>query len=297
MTTFACGLQNWLEAMHSLSVMHISIQRTSHLFEQATFTLAVLLGVFLCAPMATAQMLESQRIRTGQTYPDQMNAGQTNSGLVTGEPTTVRGAGRVTNQSQIGSYQDRAQTQYNSEVRPASYEAQPASVSGLPFTTQSESIKQTQSSTSEIKLKEPSRGNEGRISKPTSPWTTLFSVGFSLGIVVCLFLGVAWVAKKSMPAGSSRLPNEVVEVLGRSTIAPRQQVYVLRFGRKLLLVSQQPGQTQTLSEITDEEEVIRLAGICEANSPRSATRAFSDVLKHVATGKQESQTRGQRRPA
>ncbi|MFN7874858.1 MAG: FliO/MopB family protein [Pirellula sp.] len=283
--------------MHSLSVNQISGLRTSHLIELAKITAAVLLFGFSYAPMATAQMLESQRIRTGQTYPDQMHAGQSNAGLATGEPTPVRGAGHVTSQSQTGSYQDRTQTQYTSDVRPASFEAQPTSVSGLQFPTQPESTKQTQSSTSEIKLKEPSRGNEGRISKPTSPWTTLFSVGFSLGIVVCLFLGVAWIAKKSMPAGSSRLPNEVVEVLGRSTIAPRQQIYVLRFGRKLLLVSQQPGQTQTLSEITDEEEVIRLAGICEANSPRSATRTFSDVLKHVATGKPEPQTRGQRRPA
>jgi flagellar biogenesis protein FliO len=229
-----------------------------------TILVSVLCGL-LFAPVATAQMLESQRIRTGQP--------------------------------QIGTYQERTQVQSSSAVRPASFESQPASVNGLPFSTQTESNKQTQASTSEIKLKEPSKGNEGRISKPTSQWGTLFSVGFSLCIVVCLFLGVAWVAKKSMPAGSSRLPNEVVEVLGRSTIAPRQQVYVLRFGRKLLLVSQQPGQTQTLSEITDEEEVIRLAGICEANSPRSATRTFSDVLKQVASGKPEPQTRVQRRPA
>lgn len=216
-------------------------------------------------PMATAQMLESQRIRSGQT--------------------------------QIGTHQERIQVQSGADVRPASFQTQPTSVNGVPFSTQTEPNKQTQISPTEIKLKEPSRGTEGRISKPSSQWSTLFSVGFSLGIVVCLFLGVAWVAKKSMPAGSGRLPNEVVEVLGRSTIAPRQQIYVLRFGRKLLLVSQQPGQTQTLSEITDEEEVIRLAGICEENSPRSATRTFSDVLKQVASGKAEPQNRAQRRSA
>ncbi|MCU0720589.1 MAG: flagellar biosynthetic protein FliO [Pirellula sp.] len=221
----------------------------------------ILCGLVL-APNAAAQMLESQRIRTGQS-----NAGQSNT------------------------------PQSHSNVYPASYESQPTSINGIPFRSQTELPATTNAAAPAIKLKEPSKGNEGRIIKPSSQWTTLLSVGFSLCIVVCLFLGVAWVAKKSMPASSSRLPSEVVEVLGRSTIAPRQQVYVLRFGRKLLLVSQQPGQTQTLSEITDEEEVIRLAGICEANSPRSATRTFSDVLKHVATGKTEPPSRSQRRTA
>ncbi|MFN7289420.1 MAG: FliO/MopB family protein [Pirellula sp.] len=258
-------------------------------------TSALLVSVacgLMLAPNAAAQMLESQRIRTGQSY-----AGQSNTGQPTGEPSAVRGAGHVTIAPQTGINQDRTQVQSNSSVYPASYETQPTSTNGVPSRVTTESPGLTPTSSTEIKLKEPSKGNEGRITKPTSQWATLFSVGFSLCIVVCLFLGVAWVAKKSMPAGSSRLPNEVVEVLGRSTIAPRQQVYVLRFGRKLLLVSQQPGQTQTLSEITDEEEVIRLAGICEANSPRSATRTFSDVLKHVATGKGEPQNRPQRRTA
>ncbi len=228
------------------------------------------LFIFHQTPHASAQMLESQRIRG---------------------PAAVG--------SQTGMNRDNPQPQAHANVQPASYEPTSVPASGISFRAQSEpnAMPSASPSPSEIKLKEPSKANEGRIAKPTSPWTTLFSVGFSLGIVVCLFLGVAWVAKKSMPAGSSRLPNEVVEVLGRSTIAPRQQVYVLRFGRKLLLVSQQPGQTQTLSEITDEEEVIRLAGICEANLPRSATRTFGDVLKHVAAGKSDPQIRAQRKTA
>jgi flagellar biogenesis protein FliO len=239
-------------------------------------TVAVILGSI----SVHAQMLEDQRVRVNQS---------------TGEPSLIRGSGRTSVGGQQTVQQDVRydawqQSQAESQVRTASHETQayPAS-NGLHFRAQAnrtDAVSPASAQTT-VELKGPSKASDGRITKPTSPWSTFFSVGFSLGIVVCLFLGVAWMAKRAMPAGSAKLPNEVVEVLGRSTIAPRQQVYVLRFGRKLLLISQQPGQTQTLSEITDEEEVIRLAGICEANSPRSSTRSFSDVLKQVATGKVE----------
>ncbi len=53
-------------------------------------------------------------------------------------------------------------------------------------------------------------------------------------------------------------------------------------GAMLLLVSQQPGQTETLAEISDPAEVDRLAGICESRSAHSATQSFSNVLLQVA---------------
>lgn len=287
-------------------------------FKVSLFACLSALALLGLSPFASAQMLESQRIRSGSSNNAQMNSGLSNSGQAyagqpnnaqqptsgqvfqghsTGEPTAVRTASHMSVGSPNSMNQTGGPTQPYNNTQNGSYESQSNLINGMPLAPRTESSANASTGSSEIKLKEPSKGIEGRIAKPTSPWTTLFSLGFSLGIVVCLFLGVAWFAKKSMPAGSARLPAEVVEVLGRSTIAPRQQVYVLRFGRKLLLVSQQPGQTQTLSEITDEEEVIRLAGICEANSPRSATRTFSDVLKSVAMGKSETPARAQRRTA
>ncbi|XZE21427.1 FliO/MopB family protein [Pirellulaceae bacterium SH449] len=263
------SLRTFLESLFVLSASRLS-----------AVTVACVAALVFGIPVH-AQMFEDQRIRTNQSA---------------GEPSLVRGTGRTSVGGQQTTHQDTRydawqHSQAESQVRSASYESQtPPASSGLPFRGQADRTDAVApaSAQSMVELKGPSKAGDGRITKPTSPWSTFFSVGFSLCIVVCLFLGVAWMAKRTMPAGSSKLPNEVIEVLGRSTIAPRQQVYVLRFGRKLLLISQQPGQTQTLSEITDEEEVIRLAGICEANSPRSSTRSFSDVLKQVATGKVET---------
>ena len=73
-------------------------------------------------------------------------------------------------------------------------------------------------------------------------------------------MALVWLVRKSGAQPTFGLPSHVVEVLGRTVLAPRQQLYVVRFGPKLLLISHQLGQTQTLSEIDNPDEVDRLAG-------------------------------------
>ncbi len=102
---------------------------------------------------------------------------------------------------------------------------------------------------------------------------------------------VVWIVKKSQPHSFVKLPGDVVQVMGRTPMAPRQQMYVVRFGSKLLLISHQPGQTQTLGEITDADEVQRLAGLCEANQPGSISNSFREVLKQATLGKPDRDSR------
>ena len=141
-----------------------------------------------------------------------------------------------------------------------------------------------------LELRPSTKGASGDLDKPSSSWSAALSMFFSLAVVLSFFLLVAWLVKKSQPNSFLKLPGEVVQVLGRTPMAPRQQMYVLRFGNKLLLVSHQPGQTQTLGEITDSDEVLRLAGLCEANHPGSISNSFRDVLKQVTSGKLEPET-------
>jgi flagellar biogenesis protein FliO len=132
-------------------------------------------------------------------------------------------------------------------------------------------------------LKGPGTTEDPRVKAPRSPWAATLSMTLSLALVVCLFLIAALMLRKSQPKQFQKLPNEVIEVLGRSTMGPRQQLYVLRFGSKLILVSQQPGETQALGEITDQEEAARLAGLCEANRPESISNSFKEVFRQVVT--------------
>src|SRR6185369_13573465 len=107
-------------------------------------------------------------------------------------------------------------------------------------------------------------------------WLTIFG---SLVLVLAVFLGVSWVIKRSMPAGSQTLPNNVVEVLGRTSLGVRQHAHLIRCGNKLLLVSLFPSGAETLTEITDPLEVDRLVGLCQSARPDSETNSFRQVFQ------------------
>jgi len=59
----------------------------------------------------------------------------------------------------------------------------------------------------------------------------------------------------------------------------------MRFGSKLLLVSQQPGETRSIAEISEPNEVTRLSGMCESSRPESISNSFRDVLQQVVHAK------------
>lgn len=112
----------------------------------------------------------------------------------------------------------------------------------------------------------------------------ILSVGSSLLIVLGLFLGVAWCYRKTLSSSlSGSLPKQVVQVVGRTPLAARQQLVLVRFGSKLVLVSMVQGEARTLSEITDPLEVDQLVGQCESARPGSITQSFRSVLHQGAT--------------
>ncbi len=125
---------------------------------------------------------------------------------------------------------------------------------------------------------------EAQLRKPKSTWSSTLSMFVSLAIVIGLFLLVARMFRGITPGNQRHLPKEVVQVIGRSPLGPRHQMYVVRFGRKLLLVSQQIGQTTTLSEIDEATEVDHLLGLCEQKHADSISNSFKDVLQQMTFG-------------
>lgn len=110
----------------------------------------------------------------------------------------------------------------------------------------------------------------------------LRTVAASLAVVLALFFVVAWMMKKSLPKSAGLLPREVVQVLGRTQLAGRQFVHLVRCGNKLLLVNVTPSGAETLTEIVDPVEVDRISGLCAQRNPHSATAAFQDVLQQLS---------------
>jgi flagellar biogenesis protein FliO len=145
-----------------------------------------------------------------------------------------------------------------------------------------------------IPIKSSSDLQSSRIAPPRSPWSSMLSTAASLLVVVFLFLGAVLVLRKSQPKQFQKLPKDVVEVLGRTPIAPRQNLVVVRFGSKLILVSQQPGETRALSEIEDANETVRLTGLCESSRPESISNSFREVLQQVVQAKPSASNKGSR---
>jgi flagellar biogenesis protein FliO len=117
---------------------------------------------------------------------------------------------------------------------------------------------------------------------PPTPSGAVGTVVASLAIVIGLFLVLAWCSRRFAPAGAAQLPSEVLELLGRSSLNPKQQVQLVRIGAKLLLIAHTAAGVDTLTEITDPEEVERLASLCRRGKPASATNSFTQVLGQIA---------------
>lgn len=110
----------------------------------------------------------------------------------------------------------------------------------------------------------------------------VLSIFGSLAVVVGLFLGLVWLVRRGSPKAARLLSSEVVALLGRSPLAGRQQMHVIRFGNRLLLVAVSPDGAETLAEVSDPAEVDRLAGLCQQTQAHSATQAFRQIFGQFA---------------
>lgn len=126
--------------------------------------------------------------------------------------------------------------------------------------------------------------NGAAAARPTAISSAL-TMGASLAIVLGLFLAAAWLLRKSGAGVVPLLPKEAVEVLGRTVLAGRQHLQLLRCGNKLLLVAVSPAGVETLTEITDPPEVDRLAGLCQQTRSDSASAAFRQVFQQFVQAK------------
>ena len=128
----------------------------------------------------------------------------------------------------------------------------------------------------------PDRGSTASAELPKSEWRGVATLGGSLAVVLGLFFIVAWVMRRTASGTPALLPSEVVEVLGRAALAGRQQVHLIRLGAKLVLVSVSPTGIETLSEVTEADEVQRLVGLCRRNQASSATAVFRRVFEQFS---------------
>ena len=146
------------------------------------------------------------------------------------------------------------------------------------------SLKKKQQKFSEDELLPP-RNSKGKSVQPTATGgkgvvTTIVS---SLAIVIGAFLLLVWFSRNALPRAALTLPNEAVELLGKTTLSGKQQLQLLRVGNKLLLVNITSNSAETLTEITDPVEVERLCGMCSQDQPGSISATFRQVLNQFGS--------------
>ncbi len=98
-------------------------------------------------------------------------------------------------------------------------------------------------------------------------------------MVLAVFGACAYFLKRTQGGKNRDLAKGSFEVLGRSALAPRHQVVLLRCGERLILVGVGPTGSNTLAEFTDSNEVNRLLAACR--SGESGT--FQETLQQMGT--------------
>lgn len=124
--------------------------------------------------------------------------------------------------------------------------------------------------------------------QPSTPgWVktslALFAV---VALILVVRVGMVFVARKqggfaSALGAGGRAPSGVVEILGRFPVARGQQFVLLRMDRRVLLLAQGPRGFQTLSEVTDADEVASI--LLKTRDDEGATNAakFTEMLRRM----------------
>jgi flagellar biogenesis protein FliO len=94
------------------------------------------------------------------------------------------------------------------------------------------------------------------------------SILAALAFVIVIILGLARLFIRKSPYVMTGIPREAVDVLGRRTLDPRNSVYVVQVGSKILLLGSSAAGMNTLSEITDPIEVATLTSLCRAEQSK-----------------------------
>lgn len=100
----------------------------------------------------------------------------------------------------------------------------------------------------------------------------------ALGIVIGLIFVLRWCGRLFFPATVGRGRSRAVEVISRSPLSPKQQVMLLRVGRRLIVVGDSGQQMNPLCQITDPDEVAELVGQLRDERTSTPSRAFGAMF-------------------
>ncbi len=110
----------------------------------------------------------------------------------------------------------------------------------------------------------------------------LLSTLAALGVVLAIVFGIRWLLKRGGVVSTVTPHGGIVEVLSRTTVAPRSHVILMRVGTRVLVVSDSTAGMRTLASVEDAEEVAELLGAIDSAKPTSMSQSFGSVMKKLS---------------
>lgn len=106
----------------------------------------------------------------------------------------------------------------------------------------------------------------------------------ALGVVIGLIFLLRWLAKKwGMGGGVRVVSSPIVEVLSRTTVAPKNHVVLLRVGSRILVVNDGSAGMRTLATVDDPDEVAGLLQSVESARETSMSNSFGRAMSKLSS--------------
>jgi flagellar biogenesis protein FliO len=104
-------------------------------------------------------------------------------------------------------------------------------------------------------------------------------VVLALGAVVSLILFFKWGARRFMIGGVASGQSRAIQIISRTIVSPKQQLMLVKVGRRLVLVANTGAGMNSICEIRDEQEVAELLGQVSAEQGDSVSKAFGSLFR------------------
>lgn len=101
----------------------------------------------------------------------------------------------------------------------------------------------------------------------------------ALAVVVTLIFAARWFLRRWGASGTTNLTGPM-EVIAKESVAPRQQLLLIRLGKRLVLIGTGSGAMSTLAEVTEPAEVDELMQAVKSAKDGS----FAGLLTRYAKG-------------
>lgn len=120
-------------------------------------------------------------------------------------------------------------------------------------------------------------------------WSAIQDVLIGLVLLSGILIAVVWYLKRS-PRTRKFFGSGPIRILSRAHLGPRQTLYLVKAGERVLLLGQANDGLRTLMEVSDPGEVTRTLAMVEENAPDSMTTTFRAALASATS-------RGDKSPA